>query len=139
MGIIIALQGYNIHMLGTTIAGLFILWSVAPAALVAFAWRRWVQARGQLNAVGKPIDNHPFLVGQILGTVSCCVSLVLFIPGKTVDQVRDVGAIISFAAALIALSILPFGRNKAKWMTILACAMTATLAPLNVFGGWLLD
>jgi len=67
-------------MLEWIFAGFFILWSLAPAGLVAFAWRRWVQARGQLNAEGKPIDNRPFLIGQILGTVSCCA--LLFFPSS---------------------------------------------------------
>jgi len=126
-------------------AGFFILWSLAPAGLVAFAWRRWVQARGQLNAEGKPIDNRPFLIGQILGTVSCCALLFFFLPlSETWGQVRVYGVIVSCAAALIALSILPFGRNRAKWLTILGCIMNAALvvcaiSPLNVFGGWLLD
>ena len=104
-----------------------------------------MQARGQLNAEGKPIDNRPFLIGQILGTVSCCALLFFFLPlSETWGQVRVYGVIVSCAAALIALSILPFGRNRAKWLTILGCIMNAALvvcaiSPLNVFGGWLLD
>ena len=126
------------------IAGFFILWSLASAGLVAFAWKKWAQARGQLNAAGEPIDNRSFLIGQILGTVSCCALLLFFVPlSKTWDQVRVYGVIVSLAAALIALSILPFGHNRAKWLTITGCVMNAALvgaiSPLFVFGGWLLD
>lgn len=126
------------------IAGFFILSSLASAGIVAFGWKKWAQSRGQLNAAGEPIDNRSFLIGQILGTVSCCGLLLLFVPLSTTwDQVHIYGVIVSLAAALIALSILPFGHNRAKWLTISGCLINAALvvaiSPLFVFGGWLLD
>jgi hypothetical protein len=81
-----------------------------------------------MNAEGKPIDNRPFLIGQILGTISSCALLLFFIPlGETWDQFRGYDAIGSLAAALIALFILPFGRHRAKWLTISGCAMILAL------------
>src|SRR5260370_22366457 len=144
-GVSLRCAATSIHkMLIWTIAGFFILWSLASAGLVAFAWRKWGQARGQLNAAGEPTDNRSFLIGQILGTVSCCALLLFFVPlRETWDQVHVYGVIMSFAAAFIALSLLPVAANRAKWLTISGCVMNAALvcviSPLFVFGGWLLD
>jgi hypothetical protein len=53
--------------------------------------------------------------------------------------------IVSFGAALSALFILPFGRQRAKWLAVLGCAMNVAffafcaIFALSIFGGWLLD
>ena len=146
-GIIVLLMLGKIDILGLIIAAIPIFWIVAPAVFVAIAWTRWVQARGQLNAAGKPINNRAFLIGQILGTISWCALLLFFIrlgETSTSDQVRGYDLIASLAAAVMTLFILPFGRHRAKWLTISGCAMILVLmfwfvSPLNPFGGWLLD
>ena len=45
-----------------------VYWSLA-AALIAFAWKEWAQARPQMDAEGMR-DDRPFLIGQILGTLN---------------------------------------------------------------------
>jgi len=116
-----------------SVVSFFVFWSVAPAGLVAFAWRKWAQARSQLTATGEAVDNPAFLIGQILGTISCCGILAFYVPWRGAwDQVRDYGVIVSFGAALIALFILPFGRNRAKWLTAFGCVMNAALVVLFV-------
>lgn len=116
-----------------SIYSFLVLWSVAPAALVALAWRRWAQSRGQSTPTGKPVDNRAFLIGQILGTISCCGILSFYVPVRGAwDQVREYGVIVSFATGLMALFILPFGRNRAKWLTAVGCIMNAALVVLFV-------
>ena len=111
----------------------FVLWSIAPAGLVALAWRRWARSRCQFAATGKRVDNRAFLIGQILGTISCCGILSVYVPVRGVwDQVREYGVIVSFTAGLMALFILPFGRNRAKWLTALGCIMNDALVVLFV-------
>lgn len=98
-----------------------------------------MQAEGKRN-------NRPFLIGQILGTLSCAALLFFFVAlGKSWDQLRVYSVIVSLAAATRALFILPFGRQRAKWLTISGCVMNAALLAvcaiyaLSLFGGWLLD
>jgi hypothetical protein len=120
-----------------------IYWSLA-AALVAFAWKKWAQARSRLNAEGMSND-RPFFIGQILGTFSCCAPL-FFVPlTGSWELVRGFGVIFSLVAAVSALFILPFGRQRAKRLTILGCVMNVafygfcSIYALSVAGGWLLD
>ena len=121
-----------------------IYWSLGTS-LVAFAWKKWAQARQQIDAEGMRND-RPFLIGQILGTLSCCAPLLLFVPlTEWGDLLRGFGLIFSFGAAVSALFILPFGRQTAKWLTILGCVMNIALFAscgvyaLRIFGGWLVD
>ena len=121
-----------------------IYWSLATA-LVAFGWKKWARARPQMNAEGMRND-RPFLIGQILGTLSCCAPLFFLVPlTGSWDVLRGFGVIFSFGAAVSALFILPFGRQRAKWMTILGCGMNVaffafcSIFALSIFGGWLLD
>jgi len=119
-----------------------VYWSLA-AALVAFAWKKW--ARAQVGAERLRKD-RPFLIGQTLGTLSCCAPLFFLVPlTGSWDLLRGFGVISSLGATVSALFILPFGREKAKWLTIFGCAMNMALFAfcgayaLRMFGGWLLD
>jgi hypothetical protein len=121
-----------------------VYWSLA-ASLVTFAWKKWAQARPQMNAEGMGND-RPFLIGQILGTFSCCAPLFFLVPlTGSWELLRGFGVIVSFGAALSALFILPFGRQRAKWLAVLGCAMNVAffafcaIFALSIFGGWLLD
>ena len=121
-----------------------IYWSLA-AALVAFAWKKWAQARPQMNAEGMRND-RPFLIGQMLGTLSCCAPLFFLVPlTGSRDLVRGFSVMFSFGVAVSALFILPFGRQRAKWLTISGCVMNlaffafCAISALSIFGGWLLD
>jgi hypothetical protein len=121
-----------------------IYWSLA-AALVAFAWKKWAQARPHLDAGGMRND-RPFLIGQILGTLSCCAPLFFFVPlTGSWELLRGFGVIFSVGTAVSALVILPFGCQRAKRLTILGCVMNVALFAfcavyaMSIFGGWLLD
>ena len=121
-----------------------VYWSLA-AALIAFAWKEWAQARPQMDAEGMR-DDRPFLIGQILGTLSCCGPLFLFVPlTGSWELLRGFGVIFSLVAAVSALFILPFGHQRANRLTILGCVMNVALFvfcaiyALSIFGGWLLD
>jgi hypothetical protein len=121
-----------------------IYWSLA-AALVAFAWKKWARERPQMDADGMRND-RPFLIGQILGTLSCCAPLFFFVPlAGSWDLLRGFGVIFSVGAAVSALIILPFGSQTAKRLTIVGCVMNVAfygfcaIYALSISGGWLLD
>jgi len=109
-----------------------IIWSLTPWMLVAMAWAKWARTRIQGNTIDDLIDDPAFFLGQILATLSC-LTLVPFYMSTTTrwEQLRiyalEYGVIISGAAGLIALFILPFANRRAKWLSFTGCLFTESI------------
>jgi hypothetical protein len=115
--------------------GVALIWCVAPWMLTAFGWRKWAQTCGRSGLIEGFIDDPAFLIGQILGTLSCLALVPLYAPATfrwewlRVDAV-NYGLILCIVSTLVALFVLPFGRNRAKWLILAGCVLNAGI----VFG-----
>ena len=98
-----------------------LIWSAAPWVFAVMAWAKWARTRATRS-------DPAFLFGQILATVSCSALIPFYIPNTTRwEQLRidvlEVGVLVSIVAAFVGLFILPFGRNRAKWLPFVSCLM----------------
>jgi len=102
------------------LAALGVALLAAPWVLVAVAWRKWARTKAA----------PAFLTGNILATVSCCGLIPFVLPvTRRWEQTRidalSCGLIVSFVSAVLALFILPFSQNRAKWLSFAACLLNA--------------
>ncbi len=112
--------------------GFALVWLATPWALVALAWRKWVQTYKQESPFEDFIDDPAFLFGQILASLSCCALAAIFIPAitqlhlKALDKAPDVGLVISAVSALIGIFVLPFAVKRAKWLPFVSCLLNVS-------------
>lgn len=117
------------------LVGAGLIWSATPWMLMVLAWRRWAQKCSSGGVVEGFIDDPAFLIGQILGTVSCFALVPLYLPATSRwEQLRvealECGLIVCIVSSFLALFFLPFGHSKAKWLMLAGCVLNAGIVSI---------
>ncbi len=114
--------------------GVALIWSATPWVLMAFGWMKWARSC-RSGVVEGFIEDPAFLIGQIVGTVSCFALVPLYLPATSRwEQLRveavEYGLIVCIVSSLFALFFLSFGRSRAKWLMLAGCVLNAGIVSM---------